>query len=308
VETVVDLRGVDLNLLVALEALLVEESVTKAAQRMNVGQSTMSATLARLRRHFNDELLVKHGRNLVATPAGRSLLPSLQRILQQTESLLSRQSTFNPEEDSRDFYITSNDYIATVFLRPLIAALHQETPRTRLHVTATQETFEDSLRKGEAELVIAPREVLRSNVDFPNEFLFADRYVAAVDADNSEVGDSLTLDQFTRQPYLAVNVGHRATSAELQLDARGIRRNTRITTESFVLAPLLLRGTPLITLVPELLGKALQKQAGIRLLKPPMPLRPIHMIMLWPERNSADAATAWLRNRMMRLSKTSIPS
>ena len=293
-----NLNRVDLNLLVALDALLTEESVTKAAERLQVGQSAMSSTLSRLRKLFGDPILVKNGRNLTPTPFARSLAEPLRETLGSVESLLTIKSEFNPATDHRDFSVTSNDYVAAVFLRPLLVRLATEAPHVRVHIHPVQDDFATRLRRGETDFLIMPKEVFLGYVDFPNELLFSDRYVCAVDANNPDVGVAITMQQFSDQPYLAVNVGHLPTSAEMQLDAQGVIRNIQITTQMFMLAPFLLRETRLLTLIQERLGLALRTDANLKLLEPPMALQPVNMVMLWAPQHAEDPGHKWLRQRM----------
>ncbi|MET4538426.1 DNA-binding transcriptional LysR family regulator [Arthrobacter bambusae] len=302
-----NLNRVDLNLLVALDALLTEQSVTKAAERLQVGQSAMSSTLGRLRKLFGDPILVRNGRNLMPTPFARSLSDPLREALGRVESLLTTKSEFNPATDHRDFSVTSNDYVAAVFLRPLLVRLAAEAPNVKLHFQPVQDDFAKRLRQGETDILIMPKEVFLEYVDFPNELLFSDRYVCAVDANNPDVGTSITIGEFSAQPYLAVNVGHLPTSAEMQLDAQGVIRNTQITTQMFMLAPFLLRETRLLTLIQERLGLTLRTNANLRLLEPPMPLQPVNMVMLWAEQHADDSGHQWLRRQLMSLSSELFP-
>ncbi|MFE4754952.1 LysR family transcriptional regulator [Streptomyces mirabilis] len=292
-----NLNRVDLNLLVALDALLTEQSVTLAAERLHIGQSAMSATLGRLRKLFNDPLLVKQGRRLAPTPFARSILPAVRDVLDRVDALLVAESAFHPDADHRDFSITANDYIAATFIRPLIATLATEAPNVRLHVRPAGHDFAEPLSRGETDLLIIPKDVFPGYADLPHTDLFSDRYVCAVDADNKDVGDTLTRADFEALPYLAVNFGTRPTSAELQLDALGVVRNTQAIIETFTLAPFMLGGTRLLTLIQERLALAVDPPSKLRLLEPPIPLRPITMVMIWNERDTIDPAHKWLRER-----------
>lgn len=296
-----DLTRVDLNLLVALDALLSEESVTQAAARLQVGQSAMSATLARIRKLFDDPILVKQGRNLTPTPFAMSLQLPLAEALTQVKSLLAAGTTFNPALDRRDFHITANDYVGAVFLQPLLVRLATEAPHVRIHIRPVQDDFAERLRRGDTDLMIMPKEVFPAYASFPHQTLFSDRYICAVDADNTDVGDTLTAEQFSQQPYLAVTVGNLPSSAEMQLDAIGIHRNTHFSTQTFILAPFLLRGTRLLALIQERLARSLASQTNLRLLEPPMSLAPMNMAMLWAAQNKDDSGQLWLRNRIQDL-------
>ena len=296
-----NLQGIDLNLLVALDALLAEESVSGAAKRLHIGQPAMSATLQRLRRLFGDPIFIKRGRGLAPTPFAKSLTAPLRETLQRVESLLASGATFTPAADNRDFSITTNDYVAAVFLRPLMVRLAVEAPHVKLHIQPVRDDFTDRIRRGETDLLILPKDVFPQYRDFPHKPLFSDRYVCAVDASNPDVKGALTLAQVSAQPYAAVNVGMLPSSAEMQLDSMGIVRNTQITIETFTLAPFILRGTRLLSLIQERLALALNDRGTLRLIEPPMPLQPLKMIMLWSQQNAEDPGHQWLRQRLSSL-------
>ncbi|MEV4644999.1 LysR family transcriptional regulator [Saccharopolyspora sp. NPDC049357] len=297
----VNLRNVDLNLLVALDALLSEGSVTRAAERLHCGQSAMSASLSRLRRLFGDQILIKSGRGLTATPFARSLVGPLREVIGQIDALLSANAAFDPMQDNREFRITANDYVATVLLRPLIARLAVEAPGMHLAIESVHSDFAGRLERGDTDLLVLPQDVYPAHQQFPNDLLFRDRYVAVVDAENSDVGASLTLDEFSQQPYLAVNIGALPSSAERQLDGQGILRNVQVTIQTFTLAPSMLRGTRLLCLVQERLLQASEVRHHLRTVELPISLRPISMIMLWGARSANDPAHQWLRGELARV-------
>ena len=292
------LSGVDLNLLVAFDALMSERSVTRAAERLSIGQSAMSATLGRLRRLFDDPLLVRQGRVLVATPLAESLIEPVHEALSLIEQTMASRSAFDPTTDHRTFSVVASDYVTLVFLRPLLARLATEAPNARLHLRPVTSDYRDQLRRNQIDLLVMPREVLGQSHEFPTSPLFSDRYVCAVDRQNPEVGNTITLEQFSKQPYLAYNAGPLPSLAEQQLDAAGVERNLEVSTQTFVLAPFLLRGTRLITLLHERLARVVQDQLDLRLLEPPLPLSPITEVMSWTPRHDHDPAHVWLRGRL----------
>src|SRR6516165_692691 len=111
------LGGVDLNLLLALDALLSERNVTRAAERLSVGQPAMSASLRRLRKHFGDPLLVREGRTLLPTPLAGTLAPLAREAVTALEAVFDRQRGFDPLVDSRSFTIMASDYVTVILLR-----------------------------------------------------------------------------------------------------------------------------------------------------------------------------------------------
>jgi DNA-binding transcriptional LysR family regulator len=303
---IVNLAGVDLNLLVAFDALMAECSVTRAAARLSVGQSAMSATLGRLRRLFDDPLLVRQGRVLVPTPVAVSLVDPVHDVLTTIRrEVLPTRSGFDPAVDQRVFTVMTSDYVALVFLRPLLAQLVREAPSVRLHVRPVAADLGEQVRRGLVDLLIVPREILGDTAGLQLGPLFSDRYVCAVDRDNPDVGDSLTVEEFSNQPYLAYDVGGLGSLVERQLDAAGIRRNLEVSTGTFLVAPYLVRGTRLLTLLHERLVSAMPGDLALRLVEPPMPLDPVTEVMAWTTRHEHDPAHVWLRERLLDLAARS---
>ena len=296
----VDLRRVDLNLLVAFDMLMTERSVTRAAQRLSIGQSAMSSTLARLRKLLNDPVLTRDGRGLVATPLAESLVEPVREVLAGIEGVLAQREQFDPATARRTFSVIANDYLTMTFLQPLIGRLSTEAPGIRLHIFPTGDDFADQLRGHRADLLVIPREAFEEHAEFPHRVLFRDRYLVAVDRDHPEVGEEISLEQFSRLPYLATSSGHLRGLAEMQLDFLGVPRNTEITA-GFGMVPFLLRGTRLVALVHERLGRQFQDAAGIRLLEPPIQLQPITEIMAWTARTDRDPGHQWFRQRLIDL-------
>ena len=298
-----DLRNVDLNLLVAFDALMSERSVTRAAQRLSIGQSAMSSTLARLRKLFNDPILVREGRGLVATPLAESLAQPVHDLLGEVDAVLTRRDVFDPGTADRTFTIIANDYLTMTFLQPLIAKLSTEATGVRLTITPTSDDAPARLRRHEADLLLMPREVIEERIDFRHRSLFRDRFVVAVDRHHPDVGDSITLKQFSTLPYVAAAYGHLRSLQEMQLDFLGVPRNIEVTV-GFGTAPFLLKGTRLITLVHETLARRYADLADIRLLDPPIPrLQPITVIMGWTNRTDRDPGNRWLRKQLVEIAE-----
>ncbi|MBQ9055546.1 LysR family transcriptional regulator [Rhodococcus sp. (in: high G+C Gram-positive bacteria)] len=293
-----DLQRIDLNLLVAFDALMAERNVTRAAERMAVGQPAMSASLARLRKLFDDPLLVREGRAFVPTPVADSLVGPIRQALSLMEGALGRRRAFDAAADEQTFTLLASDYVLLVLLRSLLSELATEAPNVRINVRPISGDYADQLRRGQIDLFIVPREIERSGVPLPSEDVFQDRFVCAVDVDHPEVGDTMSRKQFQTLPYLSYDGGPLPSAAQLQLHDRGIERVIDVTTQSFVVAPLMLRGTRFLTLVHERLGRSLAAQARIRLLEPPFDLGPITEAMFWSPRHQDSPAHRWLRERI----------
>lgn len=293
-----DLQRVDLNLLVAFDALMAERSVTRAAERMAVGQPAMSASLARLRKLFDDPLLVRDGRAFVPTPVAESLIGPIRQSLSIMEGALGRRRAFDATVDQQTFTLLASDYVLLVLLRSLLSELAAEAPNVRINVRPISGDYADQLRRGQIDLFIVPREIERSGALLHSEDVFRDRFVCAIDVDHPEIGEAISREQFEALPYLSYDGGPLPSAAQLQLRARGVERVIDVTTQSFVVAPLMLRGTRFLTLVHERLGRSLAAQAQIRLLEPPVELTPITEAMFWSPRHQDSPAHRWLRERI----------
>lgn len=291
------LSGVDLNLLVALDALLTECNVTRAAIRTSVGQPAMSASLARLRKHFDDPLLVKQGRQLVPTPLAESLVGPVRAAIEAVESVMGSRAEFDPTIDERTFTILASDYVTLQLLRPLFAMLATDAPAIRVNVVPIGTDFAEQLQRGHVDLLIMPSAAV-GQLSMPQVKLFSDRFVLACDRDNPLVGDTVTPEEFASLPYLSYSVGQLRGLGESELAEVGIERRVEVRTQSFVITPFLLAGTHLVSLVHERLARRVADYAGIRLLEPPVPLRPIIETMYWNVRQSQDPAHQWLRSRI----------
>lgn len=292
-----DLRQVDLNLLVAFDALMTERSVTAAAERMSVGQSTMSATLSRLRRLFDDPLMVRRGQTMTVTPTAAALADPVREILTEIRSVLAPPGGFDPATDRRSFTVMAGDYEAVAVLHPLLTNLAVEAPNVQLLIQPMRSGFAELLARDQIDMLMVPREVLPNLGTYRHEVLYTDRHVLAADASNRHVRSSISIERFSSMPYVATHYELRPALADIHLNRLGIPTNVQVTA-SFLLAPFLLRGTRLITITSEMLGRKLAAALELRLIDPPMELPPLTASMVWTPRAEDDPAHAWLRDRI----------
>jgi DNA-binding transcriptional LysR family regulator len=292
------LHRLDLNLLLAFEALMAERSVTRAAERMSVGQPAMSASLARLRTFFGDPLLVRDGRSLVPTPRALELTASLNEALDLIDSALRAGRDFDPLTARRTFTVMASDYVLLVLLGPLLAELEAEAPNVRLIIRPVAVDCAEQINRPALDLLIVPEEVPAPEADSAR--LFSDRFVCALDARHPEVGERLTEEQFRTLPLVSYSAGFTDPMIERRFHELGIDRVTAVGTQSIVIQPLLLAGTRMMAVIPERLGRYFAERAGIRLLDPPRPFDPLHLAVFWGPRAGRDPAHRWLRKRLLR--------
>ena len=288
-----NLRQVNLNLLVALHALLTQRNVTRAASDVGLTQSAMSGELRRLRALCADELLVRVGREYQLTPLAEELVEPVAQIIGAVEQTLSRRVTFDPATDERSFSIAMTDYAMLVLLEPVLQRLGRHAPRITLHIHPLQpDSTNTMLKPGGMDLLIAP---LREVENMFHLTLFSDRYVCAVRADHPRVTGELTLDLFRQLARLEWGMGSPLIGSTAELHYRRLGGPVQLTTESFALAPFLLRRTDLVAVLQERLARMFQHAAGIKVLDPPFPLPDLTESMYWSPVVETDPGNQWLR-------------
>ncbi|MGH9089567.1 MAG: LysR family transcriptional regulator [Acidimicrobiales bacterium] len=286
---------VDLNLLVALDALLREESVTKAAERLSVGQPAMSASLGRLRHMFNDPLLVRSGRTLTPTPLAQRLAAPLRTLLDELEDLLTQRPDFDPATGVRSFTVMATDYVTLVLLRHVVSLLGTKAPGVQVRIRPLTASYRQNLEHHETDLLVLPREVDATVALLPHRTLFTERFVCVTWVGNTEVGQRMTRATFCRLPHLAYSLDPLPSLAELTLRDLGVDRDIEMTTQSFVMAPLLVRGTRLVAVVHERIARDLADAADVCVWELPFDVQPVTEVMYWHPRSEADAGHRWLR-------------
>lgn len=298
-EVNMNLQNMDLNLLFALDALLTERSVTRAGQRIGLSQPAMSNALARLRRQFDDPLMVRVGRELALTRTAEALIEPVRDILGALEGLVEKRPEFDPATAVRSFSISGSDYVTMVLISPLLRMLATEAPGISIHLVPRSSSVRRLLQTDSVDLVVEPRELLEDPT-FPSFDLFTDRWLCAVDRDNPDVGKVLTMDQFTKLSHLIYRIGtsQQLNLADQHLENLGIRRHIEASVESFLLVPFLLEGTRLVSIILERIAMRLRSSTTIRTLPPPLDLPGISEAAFWHPRHSSDTGHRWLRERI----------
>jgi DNA-binding transcriptional LysR family regulator len=220
-------HGLDLNLLVALDALLTHQNVTRAAEQLNLSQSALSGALARLREHFDDELVVPIGRRMEPTPLARTLAEPLHEILLKTKSLVTATPTFDPQTSNRRISIIASDYSTEIFMLDLVTDLARKAPGIKIGLEEhTTETFE-KFNRGEINLRIIPKCFAFDG--HPNERLFDEKYVCVAWKGQQTDRGLLTLEQYqSLQHVVRYSRGALQTTFDQQfLDVSGINRELR---------------------------------------------------------------------------------
>jgi DNA-binding transcriptional LysR family regulator len=287
-------RGLDLNLLVALDALITEKNISRTGEQIHLSQSATSGVLARLREYFHDELLVPVGRKMMLTPLAEELALPVRELLRQAEGIMHRNPAFVPAESKRDFRIVMSDYVATILMSRASPVIEQRAPNVTIQIITG--TRYDALDRGEADLVILPEQYLVPV--HPTEDLFSDQFACLVCTSNAAVGKSLSLKTYLRLGHVAVNFGEHYDQPGFEqrfLESEGIHRKIAVTAPTFALVPQLVMGTSRIATIHKRLANYYARYLPLRVLKPPIEFPPLKEEMQWHTHRELDPALQWLR-------------
>jgi LysR family transcriptional regulator, nod-box dependent transcriptional activator len=293
------LDNFDLNLLVAFDALVAERNVTRAAQRLRLTQSAMSAALKRLREALGDPILVQHGKSMVPTHYAQALAPEVAAAIAGLRHLIQPSAGFDAGTSARVFRIAASDYIATVLLAPLLRALEDEAPQVRLEISLPSDATSRRLAVGDFDLLLTPEEFI--DPAHPAELLFGERHVVVGCRHNPLLAQPLTLEAFGEARHVAVRIDGRNTYIERELDRLGLARRVEVHAPSFVQAPFLLPGTRRIALMHERLAGMMAPLLGLTIAEPPFELPVMHEMMQFHATRRADEGLFWLRGRLRAL-------
>lgn len=297
-------KRLDLNLLVALDVLLDERSITRAAKRLNLSQSATSGVLARLREYFEDELLTQVGRNMAMTPLAESLAGPVRSVLLQIQSTIETKPAFIPEESTRHFRVIASDYPTSVLLADVTRQLSLLAPKITVEIMAPNDTPLEQLDRGEVDLLILPERYIMA--EHPSEVLFEDTFSCVVWASNTLVKDRITLDQYTSLGHVVTLWGSQRLPGQLELflTSADISRHIEVSVGNFNALPQLLIGTNRIATMHTRLARMFANYFPLRLLAPPMEMSGIVMKMQWHKFFDSDPAHIWFRNLVGSVAKS----
>jgi len=298
---VVHLASLDLNLLVTLDALLEHRSVSRAAQQVGLSQPAVSAQLARLRRHFGDDLLARQGNQYRLTPLAVQLRGRVRTAVTGVERVFTAQPDFDPATTSREFSLAMTDYGIAVLGTPLAAALAQEAPGARVRFVANTPAVVDNARQvlTGIDLLVLPHGFLDG---LPYQDLHRDDWVCLVDADHPAVADGLTVEQLRTMPWVATYHGPTAsTPAALQMRMLGIEPHVQVVTENFLSVPGLVAGTGRVALLQRRLAERIPADVNVRALPCPFEAGPLVEAVWWHPMYEHDPEHQYLRGLLARI-------
>lgn len=288
-----DLRTLDLNLLKALDALLDERNVTRAAERLSLTQPAVSGMLTRLRECFDDPLFTRTQRGIVPTLRALELALPVKTILTDVSELLQPKQ-FDPATAQMTINIAATDYALRAVVVPFIAALRQQAPGIRVAVLpVNNEQLAQQFERGTVDIALITPD--SAPPDLHARALYDEEYVCLMRNDHPLAHqETLTLDDFCAQDHALVSYlgGNFHGVTDQALSSIGRSRRVTLSVCSFLVLPEILRVSDLISVVPRRLA---QHHAGLKVCAPPLAIQGFTKTVAWHERTHRDAGHRWLR-------------
>ncbi|MFC5695854.1 LysR substrate-binding domain-containing protein [Pseudomonas sp. GCM10022186] len=290
-----DLRRVDLNLLIVFETLMHERSVTRAAEKLFLGQPAISAALARLRTLFDDPLFVRTGRSMEPSARAMEIFALLSPALDSISTAVSRAADFDPATSNAVFRIGLSDDVEFALLPALLRRLRAEAPGVVLVVRRTNYLLMPNLlASGEISVGVSYTEELPANAKRKTLRRAKPRLLRA-----DSVPGALSLDDYCARPHALVSfAGDLGGFVDEELAKVGRTRKVVLAVPQFNGLGTLLAGTDLVAMVPDYTAAALTAAGGLRAEDPPMPTQSFELSMAWRGAQDNDPAERWLRSRI----------
>ena len=297
-----DLSRFDLNLLRALDVLLAEHNVTRAASRLFVTQQAASGALQRLRNHFDDELLTRVGRHFELTPLARSLVLPVREVLLAAQTALDVRPMFDPPTARATCRIAMTDYCLLVLLPRFLRLLSAVAPGVKCMVEPVTEDSFERLEMGDLDFCVTANDWRLYGNRKPgprirSENMFQDDFVCVMDDAFTKIGKGLTLKDYQQRQHNAVAFGHGiATIVEKAWTESGLDIDVVVTAPSFSALILMLPGTPIVATAQRRLAISLAPALGLRVAECPLAIPRLQEILMWHERSEPDPKHVFLRS------------
>jgi DNA-binding transcriptional LysR family regulator len=302
IHAVNSISNVDLNLLVAFDAILKERNITLAAQRIGLSQPAMSSALGRLRRTFDDALFVRTGRGMQPTPYAELLAPPIQRACELIAGSLTIGAAFQPATATRTFSFSMTDIGEAVFLPRLIDALAHQAPKVKVRVLRIPARgAQEAMAAGEVDIAIGLFPDLKAG--FFQQRLYRDEFVCVLRADHPRASAPLTARAFAEMRHAAIEsfgTGHEA-AVERAFARQRLHRRIGLTIPHFMALPAIVAHTDLIVTVPRRLARAFAAFPNIALVETPIRIPSFDIRQHWHKRYHHDDANKWMRRLIAEL-------
>lgn len=294
------MTNIDLKLLSVVAELHKTRSVSQTAENLDLSQSAISMSLAKLRKHFNDPLFVRTSSGMDPTPHAVELIGLLKNAEDLLQTALDLHLVFDPMTSERQFNLYSTD-IAQVTLMPcLMQRLKGVAPRVGMTLRRLSEATPKQLESGEADLAVGF--ILPMGAGFCQQRLFKERFVCVARRDHPRVGDTLDIEEFQNETHLAITTcGTAHGVVEKALEAKSIRRRVGLAVPSFLGVASIITALDYLAVLPEQLARHLARTADVKVLALPFNVPSYYIMQHWHERYTQDPASKWLRSMVANL-------
>ena len=288
------MQSTDMNLLLALDVLLREESVTIAGEKMGLSAPAMSRTLLRARRMMGDPILVRAGKRLVPTPRALEIKGRMQALADEARSLVQSRQAISLGEIERTFTIRADESLAGLFATKIMDKVHEKAPRMKLRFLGRPDESVEALREGSVDLDIAPRSV--AGPELKVQVLNRVKFVGAVRAGHTLARERITAASFAAQRHISAGRrGRPSGPIDLALEKLGLSRTIGLWVPSFLPALVAAATSELVAAVPRYFAFSAVSLFGLHIFRIPLKLEPVTIMQAWHPRFDADPAHRLLR-------------
>ncbi len=293
-----NLSRIDLNQLLALQVILEERHVTRAAARASLSQPAMSRVLGRLRADLGDDLLVRSGVGYERTPRGERLLQELEVLLPHLNAAIGS-NDFDPSTSQQRFRVTGTDYAAAVIVSGTVRLCRKSAPGIRVEVVGwTQDSYR-YVEMGRCDVALGVGSAPTVPGGLKVEVLYQEHFVCLMSADNKFKGKRFSLVEYLRRPHAMVETTEgQQTMIDRPLADLGKARNVVLQSPYFMSTALSIVGTDLILTVPTRLTLELSKLADLRQVLAPQEIDGFPYTMVWHPRIDGDSGHTWFRDQI----------
>jgi DNA-binding transcriptional LysR family regulator len=297
------LHQLDLNLLLALDALISLRSVTRAAEKLYVSQPAMSHSLNRLRDFFGDPLLVRTPQGMQPTARALYLQQGVHQMLSQLENHLSQPEAFDPRTSQRRFTLSTTDYVECVLIPPLVQRLEEEAPGVHIDIKILRDNIpETELANGEIDLVLGFDEYMAIPPYLCSETWLTEPLAGLVRQQHPTVGDTLSLAQSIELPHVFHSpLGNSGSPLDDHLARLGLRRNISVHSQSYMSAAAIVTHTDHLFILPQRVAALMAGYWPLRMVTLPIDFPGYHLNCVWHPIQDKHPALCWLRQLMREL-------
>lgn len=298
-------QKLDLNLLVALDALLHDQSVSLAAERLHLSQSATSSALGRLRDYFEDELLVLRGRQMHLTPRAEKLIKPVSDILEQIRITIDVSKPFDFTISDRTISVIASDYTVEVLLHRAMLEISEEAPKMRFEFSPLGDNMVEQLQRGQSDILITLDTVV--STEHPSQVLYEDDYVVIGWSGNRALASPMTKELYEDLGHVMPRFGKMRTPSfeEWALKSQSVNRNIEIVAPSFTSVAGFVVGSQRIATMHRRLATRLARTAPLKIMEVPFEIPSIRQTAQWASNNDNDPAIRWFVQRLRQIAQES---